>query len=276
MAGTAGCGGFLGTEEGTEEQADETETDTDPRVAVVRKFFLAIDAGDGETANRLVVEQYSAGVAISSEKDIESVDAHVVKDNGDRATVEASITYSTPDIEETVTKKTKLDVVKTDDGWKLTNLVRSESEETDDSSTEQVTNRLDVVSAVGENIAEGKVRTVMVTVKRALGAANIDLSETIVQWVDDSGVYDLVYGDTDEGFTVETIKDDDVSLSGESPVLNDPTDRALLRFELESFRGSGLLEGTSAELQINTQSGGTSNVILNGPSALEGKEAVVL
>jgi len=138
--------------------------------------------------------------------------------------------------------------------------LQSQSQETGESSSEQVTNRVDVVSAVGEqvdgnSISIGKVK---VTVKQAPGAANIDLSQTIVQWTDDSGAYDLTYvgslntDATGSTFNVTTIQDGDSSI----PVLNDPSDRFQLQMDLSGYRPGGLSEGSTAELQINTQSGG--------------------
>jgi len=163
--------------------------------------------------------------------------------------------------------------------------LQSQSQQTGESSSEQVTNRVDVVSAVGEDVNGGSVGTVRVTVKQAPGAGNIDLSQTIVQWTDDSGAYDLTFLDgpvnvdsTGEGssFNVTSVQDGDGSLGTSNPVLNDPSDRAQLVFDLADYRNGGLPEGSSAELQINTQSGGTSNLILNVPQTLSGTSAVNL
>jgi flagellin FlaB len=157
--------------------------------------------------------------------------------------------------------------------------LQSQSQETGESSSEQVTNRVDVVSAVGEQVDGNSIGKVKVTVKQAPGAANIDLSQTIVQWTDDSGAYDLTFQGTgsdaaDSGFNVTNVQDDDSSI----PVLNDPSDRFQLQMDLSEYRANnaGLSEGSTAELQINTQSGGTSNVILNVPQTLSGTSAVNL
>ena len=172
--------------------------------------------------------------------------------------------------------------------------LQSQSEETGESSSEQVTNRLSVVNAVGEEIdsTAGTVDEVTVTVKRAPGAANIDVGETIVQWTDDTGAYDLTYGSTGSNpapnsthFSTDSIQDDDSSLSGDSPVLNNPSDRLAMIFDVDdihqstddaSYDGNGLDEGQTAELKINTQSGGTNNLILNVPQTLSGTSAVNL
>ena len=164
--------------------------------------------------------------------------------------------------------------------------LQSQSQETGESSSEQVTNRLTVVSSVGDAIDNDEVEQVNVTVKQAPGAANIDLSATTVQWTDDSGAYDLTYMKnptssslSGSNFNVTAVQEngDDTSLSPPNPVLNDPSDRAKLFFDLDLFRnGGGLPEGSSAELQINTQSGGNTNLILNVPQTLSGTSAVNL
>ena len=71
--------------------------------------------------------------------------------------------------------------------------LQSSAEETGEQSSSQVTDRLQVVSVVGEDISSNSVGTVKVTVKRAPGADNIDLGTTIAQWVDDSGAFDLTH-----------------------------------------------------------------------------------
>ncbi|MFC7075287.1 archaellin/type IV pilin N-terminal domain-containing protein [Haloarcula halophila] len=172
--------------------------------------------------------------------------------------------------------------------------LQSSAEETGQQSSDQVTNRLEVVNTVGTEI-NGDAKTVdlvEVTVKKAPGAANIDLGSTIAQWVDTTGSYDLTYGDntgnTDApnstAFSVDGVQDDDSSIS-DSQVLNDPADRATITFDVDDIRtdsndasydGDGLGEGETATIQMNTQSGGTSTVRLVAPETLSGNSAVTL
>src|SRR6056297_1918035 len=71
--------------------------------------------------------------------------------------------------------------------------LQSSAEETGQQSSDQVTNRLEVVNTVGVDIdsTNSEVDTVQVTVKKAPGAANIDIGSTIAQFVLSSGSYDL-------------------------------------------------------------------------------------
>jgi len=160
--------------------------------------------------------------------------------------------------------------------------LQSSAEETGEQSSSQVTDRLQVVSVVGEDISSNSVGTVKVTVKRAPGADNIDLGTTIAQWVDDSGAFDLTHdqdasalGDlTATTFMSGDLQDDDTSIST-SAVPNDPADRAILTFDADSISG-GISEGETVTVRLNTQSGGTTTVRISAPATLSGKSAVSL
>ncbi|WP_135305680.1 archaellin/type IV pilin N-terminal domain-containing protein [Haloarcula amylovorans] len=159
--------------------------------------------------------------------------------------------------------------------------LQSSAEETGQQSSDQVTNRLEVVNTVGTSIDSStkEVGTVEITVKKAPGAANIDIGSTIAQWVDSSGSYDLTQAasTSDSAFSVSTVQDDDSSIT-DSQVLNDPSDRATLTFDASALDtgGNGLGEGATATIQLNTQSGGTTTVRLVVPETLSGNSAVTL
>nr|WP_324756134.1 archaellin/type IV pilin N-terminal domain-containing protein [Haloarcula sp. GH36] len=166
--------------------------------------------------------------------------------------------------------------------------LQSSAEETGQQSSDQVTNRLEVVNTVGDDIdqTEKKIHTVEVTVKKAPGAANIDMGSTIAQWVDTTGSYDLTYASSADAtsFSINTVQDDDDSIT-DSQVLNDPSDRATLVFDAQQIRAGegastsasdGLGEGETATIQLNTQSGGTTTVRLVAPETLSGNSAVTL
>jgi len=156
--------------------------------------------------------------------------------------------------------------------------LQSSAEETGQQSSDQVTNRLEVVNTVG-TVTSGEVTQVELTIKKAPGAANIDIGSTISQWVDSSGSYDITYTDVttgDDDFTVDTVQDDDTSIT-DSQVLNDPADRAVITFDLSASGGpSALAEGSTATVRLNTQSGGTTTVRLVVPETLSGNSAVTL
>jgi flagellin FlaB len=184
--------------------------------------------------------------------------------------------------------------------------LQSSAEETGQQSSEQVTNRLEIVNTVGTSLNPSAdpdtVETLEVTVKQAPGAANIDLGQTVAQYTSDDGAADLTFGDTvasdvnsiesdgsfdgSQSFGVVEIQDvggDSIDTTNDDPVLNDPADRAKLVFIAGDDDGTnggniedGLQEGETATIQLNTQSGGTTTVTLSVPETLSGSSAVQL
>ncbi|ACV46379.1 MULTISPECIES: archaellin/type IV pilin N-terminal domain-containing protein [Halomicrobium] len=185
--------------------------------------------------------------------------------------------------------------------------LQSSAEESGEQSSAQVTNRLQVVNAVGEEIidadsstsGDAEVARVILTVKKAPGADNVDLETTTAQWVSDGGTFNIVedtrFDNTnhDAAFLTGTFQDDDASIS-DSTVLNDPADRATMTFEttqLSSTNSGGatvdggnddalvsdsLSEGSTATVKLNTQAGGETTATLVVPESLSGKSAVSL
>jgi len=164
-----------------------------------------------------------------------------------------------------------------------------QTEESTDGSTQadtdgQPTNRIQIVSTVGTAISERSVGSVEVTVKRAPGAADIDLSETVLQFVSAAGSVDLTFGSTGgtgsaSEFGVQAIQDaGETSLVGDSPTLDDPADRAQVVLDTRSMLPStgGLEEGDTATVQFTTPSGGTTELRLVVPETLSGMNAVNL
>jgi len=182
--------------------------------------------------------------------------------------------------------------------------LQSSAEETGQQSSDQVTNRLEVVNTVGIQIDtdSSTIGMVEMTVRKAPGAGNIDLGSTTLQLVHSSGSYDLTEGarsGTDTRapntthFNVTDVQDDDTS-SSDSQVLNDPSDRATIYVDVEDIfsgfadtndgtanpnvgnDGTGLGEGDTATVRINTQSGGTTELRLVVPETLSSDSAVSL
>jgi len=177
--------------------------------------------------------------------------------------------------------------------------LQSSAEESGEQSSAQVTNRLQVVNAVGSDISGDEVTTVQLTVKKAPGADNVDLTTTTAQWVSSDGTFDIVsWKATDEGggttgdalFVTSTFQDDDDSIDN-SNVLNDPADRAIMTFQTDAVSNSNrignideeddeveaaLTEGSTATIKLNTQAGGETTATLVVPESLSGKSAVSL
>jgi len=170
--------------------------------------------------------------------------------------------------------------------------LQSGAEETGQQSSDQVTNRLDVVNTVGI-VDGGAIDRVEITVKRAPGANNIDLSATTLQFVHSSGSTDLTFGSTQTStsgdgpsdsttFDVVEIQDEgggsSIDAGSDSAVLDDPADRATIVISTVSSGEvtDGFAEGDTATVRMNTQSGGTTEVRLVVPQTLSGSSAVTL
>ena len=180
--------------------------------------------------------------------------------------------------------------------------LQSSAEETGQQSSDQVTNRLEVVNSVGTQIDSNTIGMVEITVRKAPGAGNIDIGATTLQLVHSSGSFDLTEGERpgtppDNApnatfFNVTDVQDDDTSIS-DSQVLNDPADRATIYLDVEDIftgqsddgnspnanagnDGFGLGEGDTATVRINTQSGGTTELRLVVPETLSADSAVGL
>jgi flagellin FlaB len=177
--------------------------------------------------------------------------------------------------------------------------LQSSAEESGEQSSAQVTNRLQVVNAVGSDIVDdsgSEVTTVELTVKKAPGADNVDLTTTTAQMVSSDGTFDVVSktalseggGTTgDAAFVTSTFQDDDNSITN-SNVLNDPADRAIMKLQTDSTDNldgnlatsdriqADLSEGSTASIKLNTQAGGETTATLVVPESLSGKSAVSL
>ncbi|WP_136718022.1 hypothetical protein [Halorientalis salina] len=183
--------------------------------------------------------------------------------------------------------------------------LQTEAEETGEQSHEQVTNRLQVFNVTGRVArvdGEATVGAAEMTVGKAPGAEDIDLSGVTMQWVDDAGTYDLVHesefdeANTDGAFAHGAIKDPDDSLAGGGTMITEADDRARLVVDLGpqgveggempgvfdepsdavTIRDTGLDEGQTASVRMTTASGTATTVRLVVPESLAGADAVRL
>ncbi|WP_246986115.1 archaellin/type IV pilin N-terminal domain-containing protein [Halorientalis marina] len=121
--------------------------------------------------------------------------------------------------------------------------LQSQSEETGQQSSQQVTNRLQVQTATGlvtSADADNTIGAVELIATKAPGAEDIDLTGVTIQWVDDTGTYDIAhdkaFDNQDGAFDHIPVKDEDGSLDDQdsAPVINSPDDRARLIFDINS------------------------------------------
>ena len=156
-------------------------------------------------------------------------------------------------------------------------LLQTKSAQASEQSSEQVSNRIQVVSSLGTQIdgTNETVGAVNLTVSLSPSAAEVDLSEMTVQWTGPTGTYSLTHNSSTDGdgsYTTSQVKDDDNS----EPVLNTRDDRLRMNFDVDSFATSNLAAGSSVQLRITTRSGATTIVQLNVPRSVAGQSAVEL
>jgi len=173
--------------------------------------------------------------------------------------------------------------------------LQTKSEATGQSSSEQVTNRLNIApksGAVGTVGGEEVIGRVNVTVHANPGADNVDLRNVTVQWIDGSGAYRITHHDVEAGdadFAVTPLKDADDS----APVLNDADDRFLLTFDTGDAptdvlvetddgtvdldeTGEPLPEGSTVDIRLTTKAGATTQTTVTVPETLSGESAIEL
>ncbi|WP_336037647.1 archaellin/type IV pilin N-terminal domain-containing protein [Halobacterium yunchengense] len=151
--------------------------------------------------------------------------------------------------------------------------LQTKSEATGEEASAQVSNRVTVVSASGNVTANDNVDYVNVTVMRAAGADNINLSEATVQWIGPDTAKTLTYADTEDSgnFTTEKVKGD------ESKVLANQDTRINIVIDSAAVSStSGLGEGEQAQLTITTQFGSQTEYWATVPESLQGKNVVKL
>ena len=172
--------------------------------------------------------------------------------------------------------------------------LQTKSEATGEEAAAQVSNRVTVVSAYGsvnqassDNVTDGTIEYVNVTVMRAAGAQNINLSEATVQWIGPDNAVTLTNGpDTaentskDEFATVKIKGDDEEVLSSQDSRIRIVLNATAIRHDTNDFSSgdtlSGLAEGENVKLTITTQFGANTNYWVSAPESLEGKNAVEL
>ena len=139
--------------------------------------------------------------------------------------------------------------------------LQSKAEQTGEESTKRVTDRVTVISGMGNvtyNSAEDRyeVTHVNLTVMKSPGAGDVNLSTTTVQWLGPRTGTILTNGSTADAdhFAWETIRDTD----GSAPVLADKDDRLRLVLNTTAL-SDGLKQREEFSLKIITSTGAVTH-----------------
>ena len=142
-------------------------------------------------------------------------------------------------------------------------LLQSQAEATGQETSEQVSDRVDVISVIasGDN---GEIESLDVNVRRGAGSGDINLEDATVDVFasGQSAVLTFEDGTADgENFDVEMTE-------GEEFVLSDSGDRAAIEVNL-GLAADTLDPGQSVTLQITTAAGGSAFVEKRAPSTID-------
>ena len=162
--------------------------------------------------------------------------------------------------------------------------LQSSAEQTGEESQEQVTNRLTVQSVTGESIDTssdpGTVGEIQLNIKKAPGADDIDVSDVTIRYLAPAGAADLTGVDSlgGDASAATTFGITGITDSVDSTVIDDTNDRVKITIGLSDSNSVmvPLEEGQSAQLELTTESGGSSTVRVAVPDSLSGSSAVDL
>jgi len=133
--------------------------------------------------------------------------------------------------------------------------LQTKSEQTGTEATGQVTNRVNVVSTIGDVGNDDSIHSVEMTVMKSSGSADVDLSAATVEWLGPDNSAILTKGDDANAshFTVSTIKDVDDT----APVLDSQADRFRITLDATDLTDEthGLKESEEFTVKIVTSAG---------------------
>ena len=153
-----------------------------------------------------------------------------------------------------------------------------QSDQTSESSTAEVSDRLEVAYSVGVvDGASAELDGLELIVKPAADATAIELDNTTVEYRSPEGVTTLVSNGSQDAtgptFTIEPLQGD-----AADGVLSDPSDRAKLAIELDGETAAleSLRRGEAVELTLTTDSGADTQVQHTVPAVAPDDGAVKL
>jgi flagellin FlaB len=182
--------------------------------------------------------------------------------------------------------------------------LQTQSEQTGQQSSQQVTDRLEpvsktgnvshvytdsqtVVSTAAENLSKAnqslRVNELSLVMQKAPGASDINVSATTFEVVGPDGTDRFAFTNGTAVSATTALQDDDSSLSSDSSngyILNSRTDRLVVTVNMTglannpAFVGNPLEPGETVTLRINTESGATSIIRVRVPQSLAGEESV--
>ena len=165
--------------------------------------------------------------------------------------------------------------------------LQATAEDAGQESVDKVTNRVEVVNQHGSVGVDDTVSNISLTVRLAAGSSAVDMNSTSIKYLSDDEVTTLtnssssnaVPAGTADEFNLTAVEgtDEDSSFG----VLNSGEDRYVVTINASAIEGDGdatkyndgLDTGDRVQLDITSQTGGTTQVIITMPQQLAGQEA---
>ncbi|RLM59471.1 flagellin [Halobellus sp. Atlit-31R] len=162
--------------------------------------------------------------------------------------------------------------------------LQATAEDAGQESVDKVTNRVEVVNQHGTVGVNDTIANITMTVRLAAGSSAVDLNTTSVKYLSDSEVTTLTNSSTNNNISAGTASEFNLTAvkgtddDGSFGVLNSGSDRYELTINASAIEGTdddkydGLDTGSKVQLDITSQTGGTTTLIVTMPQQLAGKE----
>ena len=162
--------------------------------------------------------------------------------------------------------------------------LQATAEEAGQESVDKVTNRVEVVNEHGTVGASGTISNMSLTIRLAAGSSAVDMESTSIKYISDNEATTLTNSSDSQTlaagnetrFNLTAVEETDVDNS--FGVLNTAADRYVVTINASAIEDDkinkfeGLDTGDQVRLDITSQTGGTTQVILTMPQQLAGKQ----
>jgi len=149
-------------------------------------------------------------------------------------------------------------------------LLQTQAEATGEESTQQVSDRLQIQSATGV-VGDEVVTGVNITVTKAPGADDIQLSNVTYEFVTDEEVITGVLNGSDNSYQIG-----EISAETSDNVITDRSDRYVLNFNSTADLDGDLQGGDRVTVTLTTAPGASTVTELRVPDSLVDRNAVTL
>ena len=157
--------------------------------------------------------------------------------------------------------------------------LQATAEDAGQESVNKVTNRVEVINQHGTVGLNDTISNMTLTIRLAAGSSSVNMNTTSIKYLSSNEVQTLTNSSSSETnsagtateFNLTEVTDDDGSFG----VLNSGNDRYEVTINASAIEGgdqyNGLNTGDKIQLDITSQTGGTTQVILTMPQQLAGK-----